>query len=93
MNAPHVTPLDDIVRKANSAFAGHQYETAAKLYEECLRDSPHGSARHAFTQRLGDCYVFLGQLDRARKVYAFGIEVYDFPQFNIEQRIAELKKQ
>lgn len=87
------SPAGDLVSKADAAFDAGRYRDAAEGYQECWDNYPRGSMHYPFTQRLGDCYVFLGQLERARKTYTFGIKQYQFPKFDIERRIARLKRQ
>ena len=64
----------------------------ARLYQQCMDLYPRGSGLYAFTQKFGDSLVFLGQPDRAKKAYQFGIQVYNFPAFDFDKRIAELRE-
>jgi hypothetical protein len=63
------------------------------VFEICLSDYPKGSGRNFIALKLGDCYVKLDRLDKARKAYEAGFTIYGYQWFDVETRITGLKKE
>jgi tetratricopeptide (TPR) repeat protein len=80
------------VRIGECLYHLERYDDALEWLSDAVKKYPHGSARYAPYVKLGDVFVKLGQIEKAKKSYKFSnIQHFCLSDIEIEKRIERLQ--